>query len=116
MRALTVSVAVVLGLAVACRGRCPCFTPCDAAGGAGQPAVAERPAPSSASPAVPHDPFPGEKHLKNIRQLTFAGENAEAYWSNAGDRLVFQTTRPPYTADQIFVMAPDGSNPTRVST
>jgi Tol biopolymer transport system component len=69
-----------------------------------------------ASPAVPREPFPGETHLANIRQLTFGGENAEAYWSYAGDRLVFQTTRPPYAADQIFVMGADGSNPRLAST
>jgi Tol biopolymer transport system component len=70
-----------------------------------------------AAPAVAHEPFPGEeRHLANIRQLTFGGENAEAYWSFAGDRVVFQTTRPPYTADQIFTMRPDGSELTLVST
>src|SRR5439155_7811629 len=71
---------------------------------------------SGESPAVSRPAEPGERHLRNIQQLTFSGENAEAYWSNAGDRIVFQSTRPPYTADQIFLMAPDGSNPTRVST
>jgi Tol biopolymer transport system component len=68
------------------------------------------------SPAVARDSYPGERHLKNIRQLTFGGENAEAYWSFAGDRLVFQSTRPPDTADQIYVMGADGSAPTKVST
>jgi TolB protein len=81
-----------------------------------------RPAPSAEAgpepipPAVPREPFPGEKRLKNIRQLTFGGENAEAYWSFAGDRLVFQSTRPPDAADQIYVMGADGSSPRRVST
>ena len=35
----------------------------------------------SASPArapVVVDPDPGERHLRNIRQLTFGGNNAEA--------------------------------------
>ena len=31
---------------------------------------------------------PGEGHLKNLRQLTFGGDNAEAYWSFAGDKLI----------------------------
>ena len=35
-------------------------------------------------------------HLVNIRQLTHGGQNAEAYWSPDGKRLIFQTTRPPY--------------------
>jgi Tol biopolymer transport system component len=55
-------------------------------------------------------------HLVNIRQLTHGGQNAEAYWSPDGKRLIFQTTRPPYDCDQIFVMNADGSNPHLVST
>ena len=31
-----------------------------------------------------------EVHLKNIRQLTFGGDNAEAYWSTDGKALVYQ--------------------------
>ena len=33
-----------------------------------------------------------EVHLRNIRQLTFEGENAEAYFSFDGTRLIFQST------------------------
>jgi TolB protein len=49
-------------------------------------------------------------HLANIRQLTDGGSNAEAYWSPDGKRLIFQSTRPPYDCDQIFIMNADGSN------
>ena len=31
-----------------------------------------------------------EKHLKNVKQLTFGGDNAEAYWSFDNEKLVFQ--------------------------
>jgi TolB protein len=55
-------------------------------------------------------------HLRNIRQLTFGGQNAEAYWSPDGRRLVFQSTRDPYQCDQIFVMNADGSGQRLVST
>jgi len=48
--------------------------------------------------------YPEEKHLKNIRQLTFGGVNAEAYWSADGAKLIFQSTRPPYECDQIFTL------------
>jgi Tol biopolymer transport system component len=43
--------------------------------------------------------------LKNIRQLTFGGDNAEAYWSYDGKYLVFQRTNPKdgINCDQIFV-------------
>lgn len=59
---------------------------------------------------------PREKHLKNLRQLTFAGENAEAYWSPDGARIVFQSTRPPYACDQIYVMNADGTGLRQVSS
>jgi len=55
-------------------------------------------------------------HLTNLRQLTHGGQNAEAYWSPDGKRLIFQTTRPPYDCDQIFVMNADGSDQHLVST
>lgn len=39
------------------------------------------------------------KRLSQLRQLTFEGTNAEAYWSPDGEWLVFQCLRPPYKAD-----------------
>ncbi|MFY8003782.1 MAG: hypothetical protein ACOVNR_03035, partial [Chitinophagaceae bacterium] len=36
--------------------------------------------------------YAGEKHFKNLRQLTFGGDNAEAYFSFDGKYLVFQRT------------------------
>lgn len=55
-------------------------------------------------------------HLVDIRQLTHGGQNAEAYWAPDGKRLIFQTTRPPYDCDQIFVMNADGGDQHLVST
>ena len=55
-------------------------------------------------------------HLGDIRQLTHGGQNAEAYWSPDGKRLIFQSTRPPYGCDQIFIMNADGSDQHLVST
>ncbi len=48
----------------------------------------------------------GEDHLRNIRQLTFGGENAEAYFSSDNSRLVFQRTDPSdgVPCDQIYTM------------
>jgi TolB protein len=57
----------------------------------------------------------GERHLANIKQLTFGGENAEAYFSFDGKKLIFQSKREPYKCDQIFSMNIDGSNLQRVS-
>jgi len=54
--------------------------------------------------------------LSNIRQLTSGGENAEAYWSPDGKRLIFQSTRSGSKCDQIYVMNADGSGQHMVST
>ncbi len=56
-----------------------------------------------------------EKHLTNIKQLTFGGENAEAYFSADGTRLIFQATRAGNPCDQIYTMKIDGSDERRVS-
>lgn len=47
-----------------------------------------------------------EKHLKNVRQLTFGGDNAEAYFSPDGKSLTFQSNFSGWgvSCDQIFVM------------
>ena len=49
--------------------------------------------------------YPEETHFKNIRQLTFGGDNAEAYWSYDSKWLVFQrtNTKEGINCDQIFI-------------
>ncbi len=56
------------------------------------------------------------RHLANVRQLTFGGSNAEAYFSWDGSALIFQSTRGRYLCDQIFIMNPNGSDLRLVST
>jgi len=51
-----------------------------------------------------------ERHLQDLKQLTFGGQNAEAYFSFDGTRLIFQSTRQPYECDQIFSMNVDGDD------
>ena len=60
--------------------------------------------------------FEGEDHLADVRQLTFGGQNAEAYWSQDGKALIYQWTTPEGKCDQIYTMKPDGSDRKLVST
>ena len=60
--------------------------------------------------------LPQEKHLRNVKQLTFGGENAEAYFSADGRKLIFQSTRDGHECDQIYTMNVDGSDVHLVST
>jgi Tol biopolymer transport system component len=66
--------------------------------------------------AKPAELLAGESaHMSNLRQLTFGGENAEAYFSFDGKRLSYQNTGD-YPCDQIFTMNLDGSDRKLVST
>lgn len=67
------------------------------------------------APAVFVTPAEGETHFHGIRQLTFGGQNAEAYWSGDGEWITFQSTRDGRACDQQFVMRADGSDVRRVS-
>jgi len=58
----------------------------------------------------------GEKHLRNIKQLTFGGENAEAYFSADDRQLIFQSKRDGRQCDQIYTMNIDGSHVKMIST
>jgi len=87
--------AVTLVAAVACHG------------GGAHPA---QPAPAPNSVRRPIEP-----HLAHIRRLTRGGENAEAYFSTDGKRLIFQSTRDGRSCDQQYVMNADGSAQHRIS-
>ncbi len=69
--------------------------------------------PPPAKLATAHD---GEVHLRNVRQLTFGGQNAEAYFSFDGGELIFQSTRDELGCDAIFRMNSDGSDVRQVSS
>jgi TolB protein len=75
--------------------------------------------PSSSAPLA----LPSETHLRNVRQITFGGQNAEAYFSADDKYLIFQhqgqfydpVTHAPFgpnvSCDQIYMIAvetPDG--------
>ncbi len=69
----------------------------------------------SPSPSKPALERPGENHIRNIRQLTNGGENAEAYFSFDGRKLIFQSTAG-HACDQIYTMNVDGLDRRLVST
>lgn len=64
--------------------------------------------------------YPEETHLHNLRQLTFGGNNAEAYFSFDGKSLVFQSDYAQWgnQCDQIYKMpikGTRGKRPVRIS-
>src|SRR5687768_9857961 len=76
--------AALISLLAAC-GSPP--LPADASAPPGDGTAA--PAPVDAA-ATTGGALPEERHLGDLTQLTFGGENAEAYWSFAGDQLILQ--------------------------
>src|SRR5271154_2553583 len=50
---------------------------------------------------------PGERHLRNVRQLTFGGTNAEAYFSADDKNLIFMHQGDGVPCDQMFTMPVD---------
>ena len=75
---------------------------------------------SQAEPASEPVPHPQEKRLRNLRQLTFEGENAEAYFSADDRRLIFQGHTGDESCDQMYVLDlagdPAAGQPQLVST
>ena len=78
------------------------------------PAVGQENGEAGHDSAAPTDPR--EVHLTNVRQLTFDGQNAEAYFAFDGSKLVFQRTPREGGCDQIYSMNLDGSEQELVST
>ena len=73
---------------------------------------------AAAAPARPTaPPLRDEVHLGDLRQLTFGGENAEAYWSPNGAELIFQAHNPTPTesgCDRIYRLQVTAPNPTPI--
>jgi Tol biopolymer transport system component len=57
---------------------------------------------------------PEEPHFADIRQLTFEGENAEAYWSFDGRFLTMQSRLPGQDCDRIYRMSVLDAMPSRI--
>jgi len=66
--------------------------------------------------AVKHGEFISvEKYIKKVTQLTFDGDNGEAYFSPDGRKLIYQSNRGGYECDKIWIMDIDGSDKHMVS-
>ena len=78
--------------------------------------AATTPEPRSEGSAVAVEPLPEERHFASLKQLTFGGENAEAYFSFDASQLVFQTTRDGASCDQIYTMSLTGDDVRMVSS
>lgn len=83
------------------------------------PRSADTPVPAAASassaPARAVALQPRENRFKAVSQITFGGENAEAYFTEDGKWLTLQSTRDGRACDQQYVMRIDGSQVRRVS-
>src|SRR5262245_10472397 len=62
------------------------------------------------------DADPREKHFSELRQLTFGGDNAEAYFSADGHKLILQSTRDGNACDQIYTLDLESGETKLVST
>ena len=85
---------------------------------AGVVVVVGQATPRNQAPAFPAKamaPMANETHLANIRQLTFGGENADAYFLFDGTRLSFQSARGANACHQIYSMNIDGSDVKHIS-
>ena len=66
--------------------------------------------------------FEDEVNFKTLRQVTFGGDNAEAYWSFDDKQLVFQSNNNSWNVecDQMFLMDADqtfkNNDPKMIST
>ena len=103
IRALLASSATAMLLA-ACSGK------------SSEGAAAPKPVASTPASTTYWKPDSGERHLRNIRQLTFGGNNAESYFSRDNKQIIFQRQeKVDAGCDQQYLMNADGSNMRRVS-
>lgn len=81
-----------------------------------QPVAVATPAKTAAAPRPMASNDRRERHFAAVKQLTFGGENAEAYWSWSGKELVMQAHRGP-GCDQIYRMQvfPSPGAPVQIS-
>lgn len=81
----------------------------------GPASSADSAATASSAIGTPSPALSGEGHLANLRQLTFGGENAEAYYAFDGSKLIYQARKPGEDCDQIYIMDLTSGGSTLVS-
>lgn len=67
-------------------------------------------------PCIAFSQLKQEAHFSHLKQITFGGLNAEAYFSADGSKLIYQSAKGGYRCDRMFTMETDGSHDTLVST
>lgn len=72
-----------------------------------------RAAPQSSRDRAPET---GERFFSKLTQITFGGQNAEAYFSADGRRLILQRQESDSTCDQQYTINVDGTGLRRVSS
>src|SRR5688572_8419459 len=77
---------------------------------------APKPVPFAGTGVKSVEADPRERHLRNVRQLTYEGENAEAYWNEDASLIVFQHRGEGIPADQVYTVKPDGTGLRLAST
>ncbi|MEO5590684.1 MAG: hypothetical protein ABIS03_13935 [Gemmatimonadaceae bacterium] len=94
----------------------PCFlllplsiAGCNSAAGAGSGSAVH------AATSRQIEPLSAETRFRSVKQITFGGENAEAYFSRDGQWLTLQSTRDGRACDQQYVMRIDGSGVRQIS-
>src|SRR5690348_18235710 len=68
-----------------------------------------------AAQAVDRAPEATEQFFGRLQQLTFGGQNAEAYFSGDGKRLILQRQENDSTCDQEYTINVDGTGLRRIS-
>ena len=112
---LAIATAASIALA-ACAGRRPATAGATASASTAASAAAAASATATSARGTDTLHYPGERHLGNVRQLTFEGNNAEAYFSSDGRMLVFQRQEDASRGcDQQYVIGVDGTGLRRVS-
>lgn len=119
-RSLLLFLGPLLSLALGCdsgRSSAAAEASAPAATRADEPALGDSPAPPiPGAQRVDHLILPGEERFAELWQLTFSGENAEAYFSPDGKRLVYQRRAMDEVCDAIWVTPEAAGEHRRVSS